>query len=65
MLALNMPRSFKELLQPLAYNQTAPLLFIYFCKFFTILFRISDYSLRIVPLIFGLGSYTQNSGQGH
>ena len=57
MVALNMPRSFKELLQPLAYNQTAPLLFLYFCKFFTILFRISDYSLRIVPLIFGLGAY--------
>jgi len=57
MLALNMPRSFKELLQPLAYNQTAPLLFLYLCKFSTILFRISDYSLRVVPLLFGLGSY--------
>ncbi|MCG9479547.1 MAG: DUF4214 domain-containing protein [Actinomycetia bacterium] len=56
MLALNMDRSFMDLARPLDYNQTAPLLFLFLSKFFTLLFGISDYSLRITPLLFGLGS---------
>jgi len=56
MLALNMDRSFLELLRPLDYNQTAPILFLYLSKLFTLIFGISDYSLRITPLLFGLGS---------
>ncbi len=56
MLALNMEKPFSQLLLPLDYNQTAPMLFLYLSKAFTLVFGISDYSLRITPLIFGLGS---------
>ena len=56
MLALNMNRSFSELLKPLYYNQTSPILFLFAARFFTLIFGISDYSLRILPLISGLGS---------
>ena len=44
MLALNMNRSFSELLKPLYYNQTSPILFLFAARFFTLIFGISDYS---------------------
>ncbi|MGM0368723.1 MAG: DUF4214 domain-containing protein [Actinomycetota bacterium] len=56
MLALNIDKPFSQLLLPLDYNQTAPILFLYLSKVFTLVFGISDYSLRVTPLLFGLGS---------
>lgn len=40
-----------QLLQPLDYNQVAPLLFLQLEKFFSALFPNTDYGLRILPLI--------------
>lgn len=51
-LALNIiDRSFNELLQPLHYEQVAPILFLWIEKLATILFGPSEYALRIFPLL--------------
>lgn len=51
-LALNIiNRSFLELLQPLNYEQVAPILFLYIEKLFTGIFGLSEYALRIFPLL--------------
>lgn len=55
-LGLNMLRSFKDLLSPLGVGQMAPILFLYAAKIPTIFLGISDYSLRIIPLLSGIGS---------
>ena len=57
MLALNIRKSFGELLLPLNNHQTAPILFLYLSKIFTIIFGFSDYSLRVTPLLSGIGSF--------
>ncbi|GAI03174.1 unnamed protein product, partial [marine sediment metagenome] len=51
-----MLRSFKDLLSPLGVGQMAPILFLYAAKIPTIFLGISDYSLRIIPLLSGIGS---------
>jgi len=56
MLALNIKKSFGELLLTLENHQAAPILFLYLSKIFTIIFGLSDYSLRITPLLSGIGS---------
>jgi len=43
--------SFAELAQPLFYNQSAPLLFLWLSKLFTVPFGMSEYILRFLPLI--------------
>lgn len=57
--ALNLARnvaegSFIDLSQPLKYEQSAPILFLYFSKISTLLLGVSEYSLRLLPLISGL-----------
>lgn len=46
--------SFSELSRPLKYQQSAPLLFLYISKVSTLLFGISEYTLRLFPVISGL-----------
>ncbi|MBE3092219.1 MAG: glycosyltransferase family 39 protein [Actinobacteria bacterium] len=55
-LGLNISKSFKELLLPIGSGQMAPILFLLTAKIPTIFLGISDYSLRIIPLLFGIGS---------
>jgi len=55
-LGLNISRSFRELLLPLGNGQMAPILFLLTAKIPTVFLGISDYSLRIIPLLFGIGS---------
>lgn len=56
-LALNiMDRSYLELLSPLHSNQVAPILFLWVERFFTDLFGVNDYSLRLFPFIAFLGA---------
>ena len=51
-LALNIiNRNFLELLQPLNYEQVAPILFLYIEKLITVLFGLSEYALRLFPLL--------------
>jgi len=56
MLALNMNKGFKDLLLPLEFNQSGPILFILLSKISITIFGISDYSLRIIPLLAGVSS---------
>jgi len=58
-LALNIVhRDFAALLQPLDYDQGAPLGFLFITKFFTLLFGNYDYIMRILPIVAGiLGVY--------
>ncbi len=54
MLALNIVnRSFGQLLQPLDYNQGAPLAFLLSEKVIGMIFGYKDYALRLIPLIAG------------
>lgn len=56
-LALNIvERNFAALLQPLDYDQGAPLGFLYITKFFTLLFGNHDYIMRILPIVAGIVS---------
>ena len=56
-LALNIVnRSLVDLFSPLDYNQGAPLGFLFLVKFVTYIFGTSEFSLRLIPLIFGIGS---------
>ena len=57
-LALNFARSFRELAEPLGGGQLAPILFLFFVKALTLVFGAKDYVMRIVPLLFGIGSIT-------
>lgn len=55
MLALNIVnRNFAGLLQPLDYNQGAPVGFLFIEKIFNLLFGRNEYALRLFPLIVGL-----------
>ena len=58
-LALNIVhRDFGALLQPLDYDQGAPLGFLFIVKFFTLLFGNDDFIMRILPIAAGiLGVY--------
>lgn len=57
MLALNIVnRSFLDLLKPLDFNQASPIGFLLAQKAVISLLGISDYTLRIIPLIAGLVS---------
>jgi hypothetical protein len=47
-------RSFAELINPLSYEQSAPLLFLWVSKLFTLVLGISHYSLRLLPLLAGI-----------
>ncbi len=47
--------SFSELASPLKYQQSAPLLFLYSVKCITLAFGVSEYTLRFLPLLSGLG----------
>jgi hypothetical protein len=49
-------RSYAVLINPLSYEQSAPLLFLWASKFLALLFGMSHYSLRLLPLITGLAS---------
>lgn len=54
-LALNIVnRTFAELLQPLDYDQGAPIGFLLITKTFTLLFGNEDYILRLTPILSGL-----------
>ena len=56
-LALNFQeRSFGELTQPLDYQQTAPIGFLLTVKAITTVFGITDYSLRLFPLLAGFAN---------
>ena len=55
-LGINMFKSFKDLLEPLNESQMAPILFLYAAKIPALFLGISDYSLRIIPLLSGIGS---------
>ena len=46
--------SFFELLLPLKYEQSAPLLFLYISKITTLIFGVSEYSLRALPMVSGI-----------
>jgi len=53
-LALNIVnRSFSQLLQPLDYNQGAPLAFLMGEKVIGVIFGYKDYALRLIPFIAG------------
>lgn len=49
-------RSFVELISPLDYEQSAPLLFLWISKIFTLVLGMSHYSLRLLPLLAGITS---------
>lgn len=56
-LALNIVnRPLLSLFKPLDYNQGAPLGFLFIVKLFTDIFGTSEFSLRLLPLIFGIAS---------
>ena len=47
--------SFSDLCIPLNYEQSAPILFLFISKAITIVLGISEYTLRLLPLLAGLG----------
>jgi hypothetical protein len=49
-------RSFADLLRPLDYHQVAPVLFLWLELAATRLLGFTEYSLRLVPFAFGIGS---------
>jgi hypothetical protein len=56
-LALNLiNRTFLELLQPLDYNQGAPIGFIFLEKIALLTFGNSEFTLRLIPLLSGIAS---------
>ena len=57
-IAINIIRSnYSELLSPLKYyNQAAPVIFLLVTKFITKVWGISEYALRFLPLLTGIGS---------
>ncbi|MEO0457589.1 MAG: glycosyltransferase family 39 protein [Cyanobacteria bacterium P01_A01_bin.114] len=55
-IALNLHRSYPELLGKLDYNQAAPPLFLWIEKLAVQLFGDSEYALRLFPLIAGLAA---------
>ncbi|MEM9161496.1 MAG: glycosyltransferase family 39 protein [Cyanobacteria bacterium P01_F01_bin.4] len=55
-IALNLSRSYPELLSKLDYNQAAPPLFLWAEKFAVQIFGDNEYALRLFPLIAGLAS---------
>lgn len=56
-LAVNvMHHSYPGLLQPLDFNQAAPVGFLFISKFFTDLLGHTEYVLRLFPLICGMGA---------
>jgi hypothetical protein len=48
------PRSLAELLKPLGWDQTGPILFLWAEKAMVELFGVSEYALRALPLVAGL-----------
>jgi len=57
MVALNIiDRPYAMLLQPLDYNQAAPLGFLLAEKVFVEVFGTSEFALRLLPLLFGIAS---------
>jgi hypothetical protein len=48
--------SFVQLCMPLKYEQSAPVLFLLITRTITTLFGISEYTLRLLPLMAGLGT---------
>src|SRR5690349_10008810 len=57
MLALNiLNRSYAQLLQPLDYNQGAPLGFLFLKRLIGTHLGFGEYALRLVPLIAGISS---------
>ena len=64
-LALNLVRrSYAELLQPLDFNQGAPVGFLFLEKFATQVFGNSEYALRFFPLLASIGSLVMLYGLG-
>jgi hypothetical protein len=54
--ALNVAsRSFAGLAQPLDYDQTAPVLFLWIAKAATLLGGVNEYSMRALPFLAGIG----------
>lgn len=52
--ALNVAsRSFAGLAQPLDYDQTAPVLFLWMAKAATLLGGVNEYSMRVLPFVAG------------
>ncbi|MEM7351071.1 MAG: glycosyltransferase family 39 protein [Acidobacteriota bacterium] len=49
-------RSYAGLLEPLAYSQIAPVLFMWIQETATVLFGFTEFSLRLFPLCAGIGS---------
>lgn len=49
-------RSLGGLLEPLNYGQTAPVGFLFLVKLSTLLFGTSEFALRLVPLLTGVGA---------
>ncbi|WP_043364781.1 glycosyltransferase family 39 protein [Belnapia sp. F-4-1] len=57
MIALNLfRRSYQDLLLPLDYDQSAPLLWLFGTKFVIGLFGPGEMALRLIPLLAGIGS---------
>ena len=49
-------RSFAQLIDPLSYEQSAPLLFLWLSKLSTLILGVSHYSLRFLPFLAGIVS---------
>ncbi len=47
-------RSITQMHEPLVYNQSAPLGFLYLIKLNTLVFGVSDITLRLLPCLFGI-----------
>lgn len=47
-------RSFRDLLHPLTWDQTAPVLFLWAQRLMTLLLGVNEYALRLLPLLAGI-----------